>query len=582
MSVFEVRDDFYLDGKPFQVIAGAIHYFRVVPEYWEDRMRKLIAMGGNVVETYIPWNFHEPRKGAFDFTGRRDVEAFVRLAQKLGLYVILRPSPYICSEWDLGGIPSWLLKEDRIRLRCCDPKYLGHVSDYYDELIPRLAPLQVTHGGPVIMMQVENEYGSFGDDTAYEQFLVDGMRSRGIDVPLFTADGPNHDMLSCGQVPGVFQIGNFGSKTRQNFAFMESFGIKPQMCGEFWAGWFEAWGADKHLTTDPVACAKEFEDMLDLGHVNIYMFHGGTSFGLMPGANDVDKLTPDVTSYDFDAPLSEDGRMREKYHLFRQAVQKRRKEPLPPADFPLNERRGYGKAQWKACANLLDAADQLEKVPSLTPVSMERVDQDYGYILYRTTLTKEKEIRSLQLVGAADRAKVYLDGKLILTQYDRELQHAHHFDTPVPVRPGAKLDILVENMGRVNYSYKLEMQRKGIDQAVLINEHQHYYWDIVRLDEKGMLALPLEEGNTQMEGPGVYELTFTVDHAADTFLEVPHGGKGVVFLNDFTLGKFWEIGPQKRLFIPAPLLKTGENVLRIVETEGKFCGAVLQDEPDLG
>jgi len=587
MSVFEIRkDNFYLDGKPFQVISGSIHYFRVVPEYWRDRLLKLKAMGCNTVETYIAWNFHEPRKGQFRFTGMADVERFVRTAQEVGLYVILRPSPYICAEWEFGGLPAWLLKEDGVRLRCYDETYLRHVMDYYDELMPRLVPLQVTHGGPVLMMQVENEYGSYGDDKQYLAAIRDGMRARGVDVPLVTSDGPEHDMLLCGQCEGVFQTGNFGSRAVQQFKVLEEYGIAPQMCMEFWCGWFDAWGFE-HKTTDASAAAKEFADMLRLGHVNIYMFHGGTSFGLWNGSNyyftekGEGYLSPDVTSYDYDATLTEDGRVTEKYRQFKAAIEAHQRRPVEAVDIPEIPRRAYGQAKRAGACDLLAAAKKLPAVRSVTPVSMERLGQDYGYTLYHTTMVHEKEILKIQLVDANDRAKIYLDGELILTLYDRELEKAYEFETPVPVRKGASLDILVENMGRVNYSYKLIKQRKGIDGAVVINNHQHYGWDIYCIDEQAMRDMACCEARA--EGlPAVYDMTFDVREKADTWLELPDFGKGVVLINGFTLGRFWEIGPQKRLYIPAPLLREGENALRIVETEGKAGEAWLRDEPDLG
>ncbi len=580
MSVFEIRDDFYLDGQKLQIISGSIHYFRVVPEYWRDRMLKLKAMGCNTVETYLAWNMHEKRKGEFDFSGMLDVEAFVRMAQELGLYVILRPSPYICAEWELGGLPAWLLKEDGLRLRCMDERYMKHVLDYYDELIPRLVPLQVTHGGPVLMMQVENEYGSYGDDKEYLAALRDAMTSRGVDVPLVTSDGPEDDMLACGHVDGVFQTGNFGSQTAERFHVLTDHGIKPLMCMEFWDGWFDYWGCGEHHTTEAESCANDFADALRLGHINLYMFHGGTSFGLMNGSNYYDFLTPDTTSYDYDAPLSEDGRPNEKYRLFKQAIEAHQGHAVETLDIPAIPRKAYGEAKHVGSAPLLSLITQKQPVHNLHPMSMERLDQDYGYILYRTPIVNEKELRSIRLVDCADRAQIFLNGQRIATLYDRELLDAHTFETPISVPQGSTLDILVENLGRTNYSYKLEKQRKGIDHAVVINNHLRYGWDMYTVDEETMRAF---KPDAAMESgvPSASRYVFDVDEKADTFLELPGFGKGVVFLNGFTLGRFWDIGPQKRLYIPAPLLKEGENDLLIIETEGKQGTAILCDEPSI-
>ena len=582
MGTFEIRDDFYLNGEKIKIISGSIHYFRVVPEYWRDRLLKLKAMGCNTVETYIAWNMHERRKGEFTFDGICDVERFVGMAHELGLYVILRPAPYICAEWEFGGLPAWLLKEDGIRLRCSDPRFMAHVLSYYDELIPRLAPLQITKGGPVIMMQVENEYGSYCEDKVYLAQLRDALIARGIEIPLVTSDGPWGDMLCCGEIDGVFRTGNFGSKAEEHFTKMDGLGINPKMCMEFWCGWFDHWGCGKHSTTSAETAAHEFDEILKRGHANIYMFHGGTNFGFMNGANDYEALAPDVTSYDYDSPLTEDGRTTEKYELFKQVIAKYRELPAEKIEIPEIQRRAYGKAKCVASAPLLDLAAGKEPVCGLHPMSMERLDQYYGYTLYRTKLIYETTLETIQLIDAGDRAQIFMDGKHLVTLYDRQLTGEYAFETPIPVTKGATLEILVENMGRVNYSYKLERQRKGIDHAVVINHHLHPCWEMVTMDEETLLSFAPVEGEATAGAPSVSSYAFDVDVAADTFLDLPGFGKGFVFINGFALGRFWEIGPQKRLYIPAPLLREGKNDLLMVETEGKIGEVVLCDEPDLG
>lgn len=605
MGRFEIKDNFYLDGKPFQVISGSIHYFRVVPEYWRDRLEKLKAMGCNTVETYIAWNVHEPRKGIFDFSGKHDLVRFVKVAQELGLYVILRPSPYICAEWELGGLPAWLLQEDGMRLRACHESFLRHVREYYDRLFPLITPLQITEGGPVIMMQVENEYGYYGDDNHYMELIRDMMLERGVTVPLITSDGPYEETLSCGCLEGIHPTGNFGSRTRERFAVLAPYAKGgPLMCAEFWVGWFDHWGNGGHMHGNPES-PEDLDDMLDMGHVNIYMFEGGTNFGFMNGSNYYDELTPDVTSYDYDALLTEAGDFTEKYYKFQRVISKY--APIPEVKFTTDIRKkAYGKLTAVSQTGLLENLDNLsDPIVDIFPICMEKCGQSYGYILYHSVLKHEQNIERIRLWGANDRANIFVDNRRVVNLYDRELVYEYDViagmvkkaedvnapvakteveaqNEPITFAADASIDILMENMGRVNFGPMMEHQRKGIQDCVQINGHMHYNWTMYPLPLDNIDKLDFDKDYT--EGmPTFYKFVFDVDETGDTFLELDGWGKGCVFLNGFNLGRYWEIGPQKRLYIPAPLLRQGENEIIVFETEGKSTGEIeLKDEPDIG
>lgn len=581
MGTFEIKDTFYLNGEPFQIISGAIHYFRIVPEYWKDRLEKLKAMGCNTVETYIPWNMHEPQKGHFHFDGMLDIEKFIQTAQDLGLYVILRPSPYICAEWEFGGLPAWLLAENGMKLRVNYEPFLKHVYEYYDVLLKKIAAYQINFGGPVILMQIENEYGYYANDKDYLQLLKNKMTESGVVVPLVTSDGPFEANLKGGRLTGVLPTGNFGSKTEERFDELKKFtNGGPLMCTEFWVGWFDHWGNGGHMRGDLEQSVKDLDKMLELGHVNIYMFEGGTNFGFMNGSNYYDELTPDVTSYDYDAVLTEDGQITEKYNRYKEVIQKYRE--IPEVHFSTKiTRKAYGTLHVQDKVSLFSVINDLSTpVSNSFPQSMEQLGQNYGYILYHSTLHTENRIDKIRLWEANDRANIFINKKPVKILYDRELLEEQ--DLNIAFEQNSDFDILVENMGRVNFGPRMEHQRKGIAQCVQLDGHMHNHWlqYTLPLDniEKVDFTKEYEKGL-----PGFYRFTLTVNEPADTFLAFDGWGKGCIFVNGFHIGRFWEIGPQKRLYIPAPLLKNGQNEIIVFETDGKSCDTItLMDEPDVG
>ncbi|MBP1966579.1 glycoside hydrolase family 35 protein [Paenibacillus aceris] len=581
MTKLEIGDkQFSMVGQPFRIVAGAIHYFRVVPEYWRDRLQKLKACGFNTVETYVAWNMHEPKEGVFHFEGMADLVRFIETAQELGLFVIVRPSPYICAEWEFGGLPAWLLRYPDIRLRCADPVFLQKVDAYYDVLIPKLIPLLSTNGGTVIALQIENEYGSYGNDKAYLEHLRQGLIARGVDVPLFTSDGPTDSMLQGGTLPDVLATVNFGSKPEEMFEkFKEYRPTEPLVCMEYWNGWFDHW-TEKHHTRDADDVADVLDRMLNLGaSVNFYMFHGGTNFGFYNGANYGDAYEPTITSYDYDAPLSESGDITPKFHAVRQILAKHMDIGECELPEPIAKKQ-YGLVRLTEKADLFSNLPQLSTpLTSTYPVPMEQVGQDFGFILYSTNVTGPRLNMQLHLQDVHDRAIVFVDGSYLGT-VERWAPQSLKLDIPVG---GAKLDILVENMGRVNYGPKLK-DSKGITEGVRLNGQFLFDWTIspLPLDNVSSLQfLPFKD--TPNENPAFYKGSIEIEEIADTFIRLDGWKKGVVWVNGFNLGRYWERGPQKTLYVPGPLLRKGSNEIIVFELHDVINPEImLVDTPDLG
>ncbi|GAB3963223.1 beta-galactosidase [Actinoallomurus acanthiterrae] len=569
------------DGHPHRVLAGSLHYFRVHPAQWADRLDRIAAMGLNAVDTYVPWNFHERHRGRIRFDAWRDVERFLELAAAAGLDAIVRPGPYICAEWDNGGLPAWLTGTPGMRLRSAHQPFLDEVARWFDALIPRLAGMQASRGGPIVSVQIENEYGSYGDDSAYPRWVRDALVERGITELLYTADGPTDLMLDAGTVTGELATVTFGSHAAEAARLLRSRREgEPFICAEFWNGWFDHWG-EKHHVRSPRSAATSLTEILDAdGSVSVYMAHGGTNFGLWAGANhDGHAIQPTVTSYDSDAPISEHGALTPKFFALRDrldAVTSSPYRPLPaepsllaPRSIPVT--RGAG---------LLGSLTEIsETTESPHPLSFEELGQASGLVLYQARPRLPRGTQELTVRGLHDRAQVFVDGAPAGV-LDQEVGSLHVDGTGGHVR----LELLVENQGRINYGPLLG-QGKGVLGGVQVGRRLVHGW--------AMYGLPLDEWSRDdvrraasaaapAGAPGFATARFTVDEVADTFLALPGFGKGFVWINGFLLGRYWEIGPQVTLYLPAPVLWPGTNTITVLELERFGDRIELRDKPELG
>jgi beta-galactosidase len=556
---FAVGDsDFLLDGKPFQIKAGEMHPARVPHQYWANRLRMIHAMGLNAVSIYVFWNVHERREGKFNFSGEADIAQFVRLAQKEGLWVILRPGPYCCAEWELGGLPWWLLKDHDLKVRSEDPRFLAAAAIYMKKLGKQLAPLQITHGGPIILVQVENEYGSYGSNHVYMEKILDMDRAAGFNVPFFTADGPAN-MMANGHLPGVLPGLNGGS----GLEIMKEIGKYrphgPWFVPEFYPGWLDHWG-EPHAHTGVGGLVSETEWKLtnDVSF-SYYMVYGGTSFGFMNGANYGGHYQPQPASYDYDSPIDEAGRPTPKYFALRKVLAQHLApgETLPavPATAPVI---AVPKIELAESASLFDNLG--EPVKSERPLSFEDLDQGYGYVLYHTKISGPVDA-TLKINELRDYAVVCVNGRRVAVLDRRYKQDSMPLKTS---GPSATLDILVENCGRINYGGQLPNNRKGITESVTLGNRELTGWEMYKFPFDDVSSLKFNPTPTA-DAPAVHRGTFELSRVGDTFLDLRGWGKGIVFVNGHNLGRYWHIGPQQTLYCPGVWLKKGRNEIVVFE-----------------
>lgn len=573
-GTFKIGDRaFLLNGEPFVIKAAELHYPRIPKPYWEQRIKMCKAMGMNTICLYIFWNYHEPEEGKFDFSGQKDIAAFCRLAQENGMYIIVRPGPYVCAEWEMGGLPWWLLKKKDIKLREHDPYFMERVQLFMDEIGKQLADLQISRGGNIIMMQVENEYGSYGVNKPYVAAIRDMVRKAGFtDVPLFQCDWNSN--FENNALDDLLWTMNFGTGANVDDQFKRLKELRPNtplMCSEYWSGWFDHWGA-KHETRSADDLVNGLKEMLDKNiSFSLYMTHGGTSFGHWGGAN-FPNFSPTCTSYDYDAPINESGKPTQKFYAVRDllAGYLPESETLPeiPDTIPVISIPTIAMTE---IAPVFDNLPQSKQSDDIRP--MEMYDQGWGSILYRTTLPETcDESQSLLITEVHDWAQVYLNGKKLATL--SRLKGEGIVKLP-PVKKGDQLDILVEAMGRMNFgkgiydpkgiTEKVELQRENVKEVQRLQNWQVYNLPI---DYNYVSNLNYRKGNDAQGMSAYYRATFTIAEVGDTFLSMLNWSKGMVWVNGHALGRYWEIGPQQTLYLPGCWLKEGENEIIILDMAG--------------
>uniref|UniRef100_A0ACB8FUI3 Beta-galactosidase n=1 Tax=Sphaerodactylus townsendi TaxID=933632 RepID=A0ACB8FUI3_9SAUR len=578
------HDCFRKDGKPFRYISGSIHYSRIPRYYWKDRLLKMKMAGLDAVQTYVPWNFHESEPGVYNFSGDRDLEQFLQVVEEIGLLVILRAGPYICAEWDMGGLPAWLLQKKSIVLRSSDPDYLTAVERWMGVLLPKMKPHLYQSGGPIIMVQVENEYGSyFACDFDYLRYLHDLFRHHlGDEVVLFTTDGASKANLRCGALQGLYATVDFGPGGNITAAFLSQRHSEPKgplVNSEFYTGWLDHWGKS-HVMVPASIVAKSLSDMLAHGaNVNMYMFIGGTNFGYWNGANTPYMAQP--TSYDYDAPLSEAGDLTEKYFAIREVIgmyKKLPKDPIPPT----TPKFAYGEVTLEKVGTVRDFLNDLSPsgpVKSIYPLTFVQLKQYFGFVLYRTKLLRNCSKTPLFTLfdGIHDRVYVSVNG---VSQGVLSRRHVSMLN--ITGNAGAYLDLLVENMGRVNYG-RYNNDFKGLVSNITLGSAILTDWEMYPLDIDKAVGQGFHNescGNaSSSEEPSFYTGSFSIpsgipDLPQDTYVQLPGWTKGQIWINGFNLGRYWPAcGPQVTLFVPSNILvSSSPNNITVLELEGSPCG----------
>ena len=570
---FAISDGaFRYDGKPIQIHSGEMHFARIPKEYWRQRLKMLRAMGLNTVATYVFWNYQETSPGVWDFkTGNHDVREFIKIAQQEGLMVILRPGPYVCAEWEFGGYPWWLQKDKDMQIRSKNGKFLDSCKVYINKLAEQVKDLQITHGGPIIMVQAENEFGSYvaqrkdislADHKLYSTAIKNMLLDAGFNVPLYTSDGDW--LFEGGTIKGALPTANGETNIKNLKKAINKYsgGKGPYMVAEYYPGWFDQWGGEYTKVSD-TSVVKDLEKFLkDTVSFSLYMAHGGTSFGFTTGANYEKKhqITPDITSYDYDAPVSEAGWVTTKFTAIRDLMKKYAAYKIPevPAQIPVIK---LPAIKLTKATDLFEFIKKQQPVVNDTPRTFESLNQGYGYVLYSRKFNQPIN-GTLNIEGLRDYATVYVNGEKV-AELSR-LQNAFTCNIEIPFN--ARLDILVENMGRINYGEDIIHNLKGIISPVKINDHEITGgWLMYRLPMDKVPSTGKDNQNT-VGHPTIYEGSFDINGSmGDTFLDMRNWGKGIVFINGYNLGRYWKIGPQQTLYLPGCWLKKGKNSIVVFE-----------------